>query len=183
MSRIGKKPITIPAGVTVTVADAVVRVNGPKGALEERVHPHVTVQVAEGVVTVTVADEEEKSDRALWGLYGSLIRNMIVGVTQGYEKKLEIQGVGYKVALQGKDLRLDVGFSHPVLFPIPADVTVSAEKNVITVQGASKQQVGEVAAQIRSIKKPEPYKGKGIRYVGEVVRRKAGKTAAKTAAA
>lgn len=182
MSRIGKKPIVIPSGVTVAVADRVVRVTGPKGTLEERVHPHVTVQVADGSVAVTVADPEEKDDRALWGLFGSLIRNMITGVTQGYEKKLELQGVGYKAAIHGTDLRLDVGFSHPVLFAIPAGVAVSVDKNIITVQGSSKQQVGEAAAQIRHIKKPEPYKGKGIRYVGEVVRRKAGKSAAKTAA-
>ncbi|MEK7481516.1 MAG: 50S ribosomal protein L6 [Patescibacteria group bacterium] len=182
MSRIGKKPIVIPSGVTVAVADGVVRVTGPKGTLEERLHPHVTVQIADNTITVSVSDAEEKGDRSLWGLFGSLIRNMITGVTQGYEKKLEMQGVGYKMALQGQNLRLDVGFSHPVFFAIPAGVAVSVDKNIITVQGASKQQVGETAAQIRHIKKPEPYKGKGIRYVNEVVRRKAGKSATKAAA-
>ncbi len=182
MSRIGKKLMPIPQGVTVEVVDGVVRVKGPKGLLEERLHPHVTVTVDEGGVHVSVAKPDLKDDRALWGLFGSLIRSMIIGVTQGFEKKLEIQGVGYKMALQGKDLRLDVGFSQPVIFPIPQDVTIAVDKNILTVQGNSKQRVGEIAAQIRRVKKPEPYKGKGIRYVGEVVRRKAGKTAAKTAA-
>lgn len=182
MSRVGKKIILIPSGVTVEVADSVVRVKGPKGTLEERLHPHVTVTVDGSEARVTVAKPDLKDDRALWGLFGSLISSMIIGVTQGFEKKLEIQGVGYKVALQGQNLRLDVGFSHPVMFPIPQDITITVDKSTITVQGISKQRVGETAAQIRRIKKPEPYKGKGIRYVGEVVRRKAGKTAAKTAA-
>lgn len=182
MSRVGKKIIIIPSGVTVEVADGVVRVKGPKGTLEERLHPHVTVTADGGEAHVSVAKPDLKDDRALWGLFGSLIRSMIIGVTQGFEKKLEIQGVGYKVALQGKDLRLDVGFSHPVMFPVPQDITIAVDKSTITVQGNSKQRVGETAAQIRRIKKPEPYKGKGIRYVNEVVRRKAGKTAAKTAA-
>ena len=181
MSRIGKKPIVIPAGVTVTVVDSLVRVTGPKGTLDERLHPRVTVTVTDGVAEVTVKNPDLKDDRALWGLFGSLIRSMIIGVTVGFEKKLEVQGVGYKVALQGADLRLDVGFSHPVLFPIPNGITITIDKNIITVQGISKQVVGETAACIRKVRKPEPYKGKGIRYVGEVVRRKAGKTV-KTAA-
>lgn len=181
MSRVGKQIISIPSGVTVEVADDVVRVKGPKGTLEERLHPNVTVTVENSEVRVTVADPDLKNDRALWGLFGSLIRSMVIGVTQGFGKKLEIHGVGYKMALQGQVLRLDVGFSHPVMFPIPQDVTVTVDKNTIMVQGNSKQRVGEVAAQIRHVKKPEPYKGKGIRYTDEVVRRKAGKTAAKTA--
>lgn len=181
MSRIGKKPIVIPAGVTVTVADSLVRVTGPKGTLEQRLHPHVTVTVAEGAAEVSVKKPDLKDDRALWGLFGSLVRSMVLGVTVGFEKKLEVQGVGYKVALQGKDVRFDVGFSHPVLFPVPSGIMIVIDKNIITVQGISKQLVGETAARIRKIRKPEPYKGKGIRYVGEVVRRKVGK-AMKTAA-
>jgi len=181
MSRIGKKPIAIPAGVTVTVADSLVRVTGPKGTLEEKLHPHVMVTVADGVAGVTVKNPDVKDDRALWGLFGSLVRSMVLGVTVGFEKKLEVQGVGYKVTLQGKDVRFDVGFSHPVLFPVPNGITITLDKNVISVQGMSKQLVGETAARIRKIRKPEPYKGKGIRYVDEVVRRKVGK-AMKTAA-
>lgn len=181
MSRIGKKIILIPAGVTVTVANALVRVTGPKGTIEERLHPHVTVTVAESTAQVSVKNPDLKDDRALWGLFGSLIRSMITGVVAGFEKKLEVQGVGYKVALQGKDVRFDVGFSHPVLFPVPNGITITLDKNIISVQGISKQLVGETAARIRKIRKPEPYKGKGIRYVDEVVRRKVGK-AMKTAA-
>lgn len=181
MSRVGKQIITIPAGVTVTQTGDLVVVKGPKGTLEQRVPAAVHVVIAENTLTVNVNNPEEKSERSLWGTFGSLLTNMVKGVTVGFERKLEVQGVGYRVALQGKDLRLDVGFSHPVIFPIPEGITIVIEKNIITVSGNDKQCVGEVAAQIRKVKKPEPYKGKGIRYVGEEVRRKEGKAAAKAA--
>lgn len=181
MSRVGKQIITIPSGVTVTQTGDLVVVKGPKGTLEQRVPSAVHVVIAEGSVTVNVNNPEEKSERSLWGTFGSLLTNMVTGVTRGFERKLEVQGVGYRVALQGKDLRLDVGFSHPVIFSIPEGITIAVDKNNITIAGNDKQRVGEVAAQIRKVKKPEPYKGKGIRYVGEEVRRKEGKAAAKSA--
>lgn len=179
MSRIGKKIITIPNGVTVTLDATLIKVKGPKGELSQKIHPDVTItQDAEGL-KVTVKDPEIKDQRALWGLFGSLLKNMIIGVTEGYAKSLEVNGVGYKVALQGKKLVLQVGYSHPVEFPLPAGVNAVVEGNVIKLDSADKQLVGEMAAQIRKIRKPEPYKGKGIKYTDEVIRRKAGKTAAK----
>ncbi len=177
MSRIGKQPITIPAGVDVTVKDQEVTVKGPKGTLKMTLHPHTTAVKEGDILSVKIADEGLKSDRALWGLAGALLRNMIVGVTKGYEKKLELVGVGYRVAMQGKDLKIEVGYSHPVVFEIPAGITATAEKTNITLTGIDKQLVGEMAAQIRRIRKPEPYKGKGIKYAGEYIRRKAGKAA------
>ena len=122
--------------------------------------------------------KDEKKERSLWGTYGAHVKNMIIGVTQGFQKQLEINGVGYRVAMQGKDLKLEVGFSHPVIFPMPAGITAKVEKNIITIEGADKELVGKTTAEIREIKKPEPYKGKGIKYVEEIIRRKAGKTAA-----
>jgi len=181
MSRIGKQIIKIPEGVTVNVADGFICVKGPKGELKQELHPLVSVNINDGEANVVVANPEEKQERALWGLFASLLVNMIEGVVNGFEKKLELHGVGFKVALQGSELKLDVGFSHSVLFPIPEDINIVVEKNIMTVAGIDKQRVGEIAAQIRKIKKPEPYKGKGIRYVGEQVRRKAGKAASKAA--
>lgn len=179
MSRIGKKPITIPSGVTVTITPHEVKVKGPKGELTQALHPDVQVAQQDQALQVTVVDPADKRQKALWGLFGSLLKNMTVGVTQGYEKKLEVNGVGFKVALKKDTLELALGFSHPVLFTIPKGVTAVVEKNVITLTGADKQQVGQVAAEIRKLKKPEPYKGKGIKYADEVLRRKAGKAAAK----
>lgn len=179
MSRIGKKEIIIPDGVTAQVTDGVLVVKGPKGELKQELHPLITVDIKDGVGGVSVPEPENKTQRSLWGLFASLFLNMVEGVTKGYEKKLEVHGVGYKVASKGNDIELKVGFSHPVLFKVPEGITVAVEKNNITVSGIDKQLVGEVAAQIRKIKKPEPYKGKGIRYAGEQIRRKAGKTAAK----
>ncbi len=181
MSRIGKQTIEIPEGVTVELKDALVRVQGPKGTLERIIHPLVSVCIEEGIVTVDVAHKEDKKERSLWGTFSSHIKNMVEGVTHGFTKQLEINGVGYKVAMQGKDLKLEVGFSHPVLFSIPDGVEASTEKNMITLVSANKELVGSTAAEIRAIRKPEPYKGKGIKYVDEQVRRKAGK-AAKAAA-
>ncbi|HCM53793.1 MAG TPA: 50S ribosomal protein L6, partial [Candidatus Magasanikbacteria bacterium] len=159
MSRIGKKTIEIPQGVTVTIANDVVKVQGPKGTLERRIHPLVSVSVTDNVVAVDVVQKEEKKERSLWGTFGAHIRNMIEGVTTGFKKELEVNGVGYKVAMQGTDLKLDLGFSHPVIYKIPATVQASVEKNVMTLVSADKELLGATAAEIRSIRKPEPYKG------------------------
>jgi large subunit ribosomal protein L6 len=177
MSRLGKKPIKIPGAVTVKYHEGSLTVKGPKGELVFRVHPHVVITVndSEKTVGVGVTDPEALLDRGLWGLTHKLIRNMFEGVTTGFSKSLELIGVGFKVALAGNKLNLDLGFSHPVVFELPKGVEAKIEKNVVTLSGSDKQQVGEVAAKIRKLKKPEPYKGKGIRYVGEVVRQKAGK--------
>lgn len=175
MSRIGRLPITIPSGVTVTIDGLSVRVSGPKGELALTLVDRVHAEVKDGQVLVTVVDPDLKNDRALWGLSRVLIQNMVTGVTAGFEKKLEIHGVGFRAEVSGQTVKLSLGFSHPVEFPVPAGIAVKVEKNVLTVSGTDKQLVGEVAAEIRSLKKPEPYKGKGIRYSDEVVRRKAGK--------
>ncbi len=177
MSRLGKKPIAIPHGVTVKVAAGVVSVKGPKTELTLALHPHVNIDVAGDAVTVSVKSPEEKFDRSLWGLSHKLVINMIAGVTAGFSKRLELVGVGFKVAVAGSKLNLDLGFSHPVVFELPKGIEAKVEKNIITITGADKQAVGQVAAQIRKLRKPEPYKGKGIRYVGEAVRQKAGKAA------
>ncbi|HTK05226.1 MAG TPA: 50S ribosomal protein L6 [Candidatus Eisenbacteria bacterium] len=182
MSRVGKKPLTIPSGVTVAVTEDSVAVKGPKGQLSLALLPSVKVSQEGNELTVSVKDPENVKHRALWGLFRRLIENMVVGVTKGYDIKLEINGIGFKASTQGKNLKLDVGFSHEVDFAIPEGTSVTVEKNVITVSGIDKQLVGETAAQIRRIKKPEPYKGKGIKYADEQVRRKAGK-AAKTGSA
>ena len=180
MSRIGKQPIVVPQGVELQVTEGVIVVKGPKGELSQKVHPWVLVEKNyDGVWLVTVKKPDEKTQRSLWGLYRRLIENMLVWVTQGFSKKLEINGVGYKFNLQDKKLVLNVGFSHPVEYHLPVGVIAEGNNHEITISGADKQQVGEVAAQIRSIRKPEPYKGKGIKYSDEVVRRKAGKSAAK----
>jgi large subunit ribosomal protein L6 len=175
MSRIGKQLITIPAGVTVTLNGQHVSVKGPKGELSLDMHPRVIVTQADQSISVSVKDTDLQSDRALWGLTRMLIANMIIGVTTGFEKKLEINGVGFKAALSGKTLVLNLGFSHPINFPIPDGITIAVDKNVVSVSGIDKQLVGETAAVIRRYKKPEPYKGKGIKYSDEVIRRKAGK--------
>ncbi len=181
MSRLGKLPIELPKGTSATLTDGVLTVKGTKGELTQAIHPIVTVDIAAEEMKVSVAHPEIKKERAMWGLFYSLVKNMVIGVNQGYEKKLEIQGVGYKVAGGGKAITLSLGFSHPVNVAMPAGVEAVIEANTITLKGIDKQLVGETAAQIRRLKKPEPYKGKGIRYAGENVRRKAGKTAAKGA--
>lgn len=175
MSRIGKLPITIPAGVTLTIDGQNVDVKGPKGALSLVVHHRVKLNQADNVVTVVVTDPDLQSDRALWGLTRMLVANMVIGVTTGYEKKLEINGVGFKAAVAGTTLNLNLGFSHPIVYQIPAGITIVVEKNIVTISGIDKQLVGETAATIRKYKKPEPYKGKGIKYSDEVIHRKAGK--------
>lgn len=176
MSRVGKQFITIPDGVTVTVAGGDVAVKGPKGELQLYVPPEISIELKEKNIFVTLA-RDTKHSRKLWGTIRALIANMIAGVTSGFEKKLEIEGVGYKAALVGKNLELALGFSHPVKVEAPDGIAFTVEKNSITVSGISKELVGRIAANIRALKKPEPYKGKGIRYTGEVIRRKAGKKA------
>jgi large subunit ribosomal protein L6 len=176
MSRIGRLPIDIPAGVDVKVDGSAVTVKGPKGELALTVASPIEVKVDDGQVLVTRPDDERES-RSLHGLTRSLIANQIIGVTQGYSKGLEIVGTGYRVAQRGSSIEFALGFSHPVTVEPPAGITLTVEgNNKITVAGIDKQAVGETAANIRKIKKPEPYKGKGIRYAGEVVRRKAGKS-------
>jgi large subunit ribosomal protein L6 len=176
MSRIGRLPIDIPAGVDVKIDGQAVSVKGPKGELALTVAAPIEVKLEENQVLVTRPDDERTS-RSLHGLTRTLIANQIIGVTQGYSKALEIVGTGYRVAQKGSSLELALGFSHPVVVEAPAGITLTVEgNNKITVAGIDKQAVGEAAANIRKIKKPEPYKGKGIRYAGEVVRRKAGKS-------
>ncbi|NNC11841.1 50S ribosomal protein L6 [Planctomonas sp. JC2975] len=175
MSRIGRLPIDIPAGVDVKVDGQAVTVKGPKGELSLTVAQPIQVKLDEGKVLVTRPDDERTS-RSLHGLTRTLINNQIIGVTQGYSKGLEIVGTGYRVAQKGSSIEFALGFSHPVTVEPPAGITLTVEgNNKITVAGIDKQAVGETAANIRKIKKPEPYKGKGIRYAGEIVRRKAGK--------
>lgn len=181
MSRIGKKIITIPAGVTVVVSDAVVEVKGPKGVLLFTIPSGISVGVEDSTISVS-RSSDDREDRSLHGLTRAMIANMIEGVTQGFTKKLEIIGVGYKAQVIGRTLNLSLGFSHPVDMEAPEGIEVSMDKdakNTVVIFGIDKQKVGEFAANIRKLRKPEPYKGKGIRYLGEYVRRKAGKTAGK----
>lgn len=183
MSRIGKAPISIPENATVTLEGNVVNVKGPKGELSEKLSDHVSVSVEEGVLTVNRSDDS-KDARARHGLYRSLISNMIVGVTEGYKKQLELNGVGYRATVSGQNLELVIGYSHNVVIGLPQEIKVQAESErgkapLVTLESHDKQLLGMVASKIRSLRKPEPYKGKGIKYVGEYIRRKAGKSAAK----
>ena len=180
MSRIGKQPVAIPSGVDISLSGRTLTVKGPKGTLTQEVHPDITVDIGDGEVVVT-RPNDERENRALHGLFRSLIANMVVGVTDGYTRRLEIVGVGYRAALRGSNwLTLQMGYSHPVEFDAPEGISFEVPTPTrITVNGIDKQIVGQVAANIRKIRKPEPYKGKGIRYQGEVVRRKAGKAAGK----
>lgn len=182
MSRLGKLPIPIPAGVEVSVSDGTIKVKGKGGAITRALHPAISVTVDSGNVRVTPA-KDTRLARALWGTYAAHIRNMISGVTVPFVKELRIEGIGYRAELSGKQLKLMVGFSHPLLITIPEGIAVTVEKNVISISGVSKERVGEFAAFVRALKKPEPYKGKGIHYEGEVVRQKQGKKAATAAAA
>jgi large subunit ribosomal protein L6 len=179
MSRVGKKSIELPKGVKLTVQDASVNVEGPKGKLSFKFHPRVKVSVKENAVSVDRVGEL-KLDKSLHGTTRSIISNMIKGVTDGYMKELNIEGVGFKAAIQGKQLNCALGFTHPVLFDIPEGVTAEVPKpTIIIIKGIDKVKVGDFAAKIRRVYPAEPYKGKGVRYVGEVVRRKAGKTVTK----
>ena len=152
-------------------------VKGPKGELVRKLNNLVSVVVQDGEVKVSVANQEEKNERALWGTFSAHVMNMIKGVTEGFTKDLEVNGVGYKVSMQGNDLKIEVGYSHPVIYKAPEGIVISTEKNQIKVAGTDTELVGRVAAEIRKVRKPEPYKGKGIKYVDEIIRRKAGKTA------
>lgn len=183
MSRIGKLPINIPAGVTVTHQDSVVTVNGPKGTLLQEINPAIRIEV-EGSVLTVIRPDDEKQNRANHGLYRALIQNMVVGVSEGYKKVLELVGVGYRVSNQGQVLELALGYTHNIFLGLPAEIKVEtkSERNqnpLIILESADKQLIGQVCAKIRSFRSPEPYKGKGVRFKGEVVRRKAGKSAGK----
>lgn len=177
MSRIGIRPIPIASGVEVSVSAGVVRVRGPKGSLEHRLVPFTRLEISDGVAAV-LREADHKRARAAHGLMRSLVANMVTGVTEGFSKQLEIVGVGYRAQVQGRELVLNVGYSHPVSMPIPEGIEVQAESPTrLMVSGADKQRVGQFAADIRKVRRPEPYKGKGIRYAGEHIRRKVGKAA------
>ncbi len=182
MSRVGKAPINLADGVTVTVDKSnVVTVKGPKGELKEAIHPDIALKVEDGVLTLT-RPTDQKRHKAMHGLSRALVSNMVVGVSEGYTRQLELQGVGYRVTNTGNLLELILGYSHPIYFMVPQELKVTTEmqkgKNpTITLEGVDKQLIGQVAAKIRAFRKPEPYKGKGVKYVGEQIRRKAGKTA------
>lgn len=175
MSRIGKLPVALPNGVTITVDPNEITVTGPKGTLKQFTIPDISVSQSDNQVLVTRANDDPKL-RAKHGLMRSLVNNMVIGVSQGFQKRLEINGVGYRVLAQGTNLKLNLGFSHDVIYTLPQNITATTEQNTITISGISKQQVGQVAAEIRALKRPEPYKGKGIKYVGERIIRKSGKS-------
>lgn len=183
MSRIGKAPINIPSGVTVTVADQLVTVKGPKGELQQEIDPVIDVQLEDNVVTFS-RPSDNKEHRSKHGLYRSLVNNMIVGVTEGYTIELELVGVGFRSSAAGQELTLALGYSHPIVMLLPKEIKVEAETKkganpYVKLTSHDKQLIGAVASKIRSLRKPEPYKGKGVRYKNEQIRRKAGKTAAK----
>jgi large subunit ribosomal protein L6 len=179
MSRIGKRPVTLPKGVTLDLQGQVVAVKGPKGELRRTLHPEMQLALADGTFTVA-RPSEEKRHKALHGLTRTLVQNMVDGVSKGFSKTLEIQGVGYKAEAKPYGVNLIVGFSHPVKYEAPKGIKISVENNTtVKIEGADKEAVGQVAAELRAVRPPEPYKGKGIRYQGEQVRRKAGKTGAK----
>ncbi len=177
MSRIGKKPITIPSGVEVKIDGSTVSVKGPKGELKRDLRPEISIEMKDNEMVFTPI-KDNKRNRSFWGLTRTLVNNMVVGVTEGYVTKLQIEGVGYRATPEGKDLVFQIGYSHPVRV-VPEDgITLSVEKNIVSVSGIDKHQVTHTAAKIRKIRPPEPYKGKGIRYEGEIVKRKVGKKAA-----
>ncbi len=180
MSRLGKKPIEIPAGTEVSVSSYEITVKGKGGTLKRPLHPQVKVEVTGKEVTVAPAGSSRLA-KALWGTYAAHVKNMVMGVNTPFVKKLQIEGIGYKAEMQGKNIKMALGFSHPVIVAVPEGLTVTVEKNIVSVSGADKDAVGQFAASVRAFKKPEPYKGKGIRYEGEVVRQKEGKKAAAAA--
>jgi len=183
MSRIGRLPINVPAGVTISVEDTTVTVKGPKGVLTQEIDPHITVTIEEGICHVSRHDDE-KQNRAFHGLYRSLIHNMVIGVSEGYKKTMELVGVGYRVSNQGQVLEFALGYTHNIFLSLPDIIKIEtkSERNqnpVVILESCDKQLIGQVCAKIRSFRKPEPYKGKGIKFAGEVLRRKAGKSAGK----
>lgn len=183
MSRIGKLPITIPAGVTITQQNNILTVQGPKGTLHQSIHPEITVTV-EGNECLVTRPNDEKQNRSMHGLYRSLINNMVIGVSEGFKKTLELVGVGYRVSNQGQVLELSLGYTHNIFLGLPPEIKVEtkSERNqnpIIILESSDKQLIGQVCAKIRSFREPEPYKGKGVKFKGEVVRRKAGKSAGK----
>ena len=178
MSRVGKQPIAVPGGVSIELQDGVVSVKGPKGELSRPVPSEISIVREDGTLRVERSTDEPRH-RALHGLTRSLVANMVTGVTDGFTRRLEVNGVGYRAAVSAGNLVLQVGFSHPVLYPAPAGIDFAVQGNAITISGADKELVGEVASQIRHVRPPEPYKGKGIKYAEEVIRRKAGKAGAK----
>ncbi|MBV9159157.1 MAG: 50S ribosomal protein L6 [Candidatus Kaiserbacteria bacterium] len=181
MSRVGKKEIQIPAGTEVSVGSGEITVKGKGGTLKKALHPAIKI-IVEGSTAKVEPANNSRLARALWGTYAAHLRNMIAGVNSPFQKRLSVEGIGYRAELSGKQIKLSVGFSHPVLVTVPECLTVAIEKNIISISGADKDALGQFAASVRAIKKPEPYKGKGIRYEGEVVRQKAGKKVAGAAA-
>jgi large subunit ribosomal protein L6 len=179
MSRLGKLPIILPSGVSYQPQSNMALIKGPKGEVKVLVNEAIAIKVEDNSLIVAPKDMEGKNAMAMWGLVWSLLRNAVIGVSEGFTKKLEINGVGYKASSAGKKLNLNLGFSHPIEYILPATVDAVVEGNTITLSGVDKQAVGEVAAQIRKLRKPEPYKGKGVKYSDEIVRRKAGKSATK----
>lgn len=175
MSRVGKLPIKLPSGVTITATDSEITVSGSKGSLSLLLPDGVTLKQENDEIIVSRINDEP-AQRAKHGLIRALVNNMVIGVSEGFSKKLEINGVGYRVAQQGQDLKLNLGFSHDVIYKVPEGINTKLEQNTITISGISKQQVGQVAAEIRTLKKPEPYKGKGIKYENERILRKSGKS-------
>ena len=180
MSRLGKLPIKLAPKVQAVITATDITLHGPKGELRVALHPAIEAKLENSEIIVSPRDRAAQDASALWGLMWSLIRNAAEGVTIGFTKKLEINGVGYRAAVAGDKLNMSLGFSHPIVFPLPKGITASVAANIITLEGVDKALVGEVAAQIRKIRQPEPYKGKGVKYVEEIIRRKAGKAAAKS---
>jgi len=177
MSKIGRKPVIVPDGVEIKIDGDVVKVKGEKGELERKLHPGVKVEQKDNMLVISLG---ESTDKRLWGLERSLLNNLVIGVSKGFEKKLEVNGVGYRAAVAGKKVNLELGYSHSIEMDIPEGVEVEVKKNLITVRGINKQIVGQFAANLRSLRPPEPYKGKGIKYVDEHIIRKEGKKAAAT---
>lgn len=180
MSRLGKLPIKLTEGVQLRLKNGFIFVKGPKGELNISENSNVKVEIKENEIKLSVEKPEEKEQKALWGLYRGLINNMVLGVTEGFEKKLEVNGVGFRMSVSGNTLNMSLGFSHPVVFNLPKEISATIEGHIITISGIDKQQVGQIAAEIRAIKPPEPYKGKGIKYIDEIILRKEGKTASKS---
>jgi len=175
MSKIGKQPINIPDGVTVSLNDGTIETKGKGGTLSKKLPSNISVEIKNTEIIVSTHEENNKQDRAMWGTWRALINNMVIGVSDGFKKVLEYKGVGYKAVVQGNNLELSLGFSHGITVPAPKDIEFSTEKNTITISGIDKDAVGQVAAKIRKLRPPEPYKGAGIKYEDEVIRRKEGK--------